>query len=76
MTAQRPFAREWLDAEARAATALQQSSAQMRLIAEAILVLEKTKRSFHSKELGELRARLTSATRSEAPTDRGAPGTP
>lgn len=73
LTAQRPFAREWLEAEARAEAALRQASAQLRLIAEAILVLERTKRSFRSKELGELRARLASVSDGAAPAaDRGA----
>ncbi|HYP18279.1 MAG TPA: PAS domain-containing protein [Opitutus sp.] len=58
------FAPEWLAAESRAQRAFAQVSAQAALIAEAILVLEKTKRSFRSKELAALRERLESATRS------------
>ncbi len=63
ITADRPFAMEWLEAEERARVALSQATEQMRLIAEAIIVLEKTKRSFQSKELGELRKRLAEVSR-------------
>jgi PAS domain S-box-containing protein len=63
VTGQRSFAREWLEAEARARAAHQALSEHMRAIAEAILVLESTKRSFQSKQLGELRARLAQFAR-------------
>ncbi len=62
VTEQRPFAQAWLEAESKARRTMEQASAQMTLIAEAILVLEKTKRSFRSKELGELRERLLRAS--------------
>lgn len=57
-TAQRPFAQEWLAAEERAHAALEHATLQMRMIAEAIIVLESTKRSVQSKELATLRKRL------------------
>lgn len=63
VTEHRPFARQWLEAEARARAALSNGAHQMALIAEAILVLEQTKRSFKSKELGTLRQRLAEASR-------------
>jgi PAS domain S-box-containing protein len=63
VTAERPFAAEWLEAEERASQALGQASEQMKAIAEAIIVLEKTKRAFQSKDLGELRKRLTTVSR-------------
>lgn len=63
VTAQRPFAREWLDAEARAREAHEALGEHMRAIAETILILEATKRSFQSKELGELRRRLLQVSR-------------
>lgn len=75
ITGQHALAREWLDAEQRARAALTQASEQMAAIAEAILVLEKTKRNFRSKELGELRQRLVQASRigaaPSAPPERG-----
>jgi PAS domain S-box-containing protein len=63
VTAQRPFAQEWLVAEERARAAHAALSAHMLAIAEAILVLEQTKRSFQSKQLGELRQRLVQLSR-------------
>lgn len=64
VTAQHQFAEEWLATEARLQAALSQVSQQMALISETILVLEKTKRSFRSKELGALRTQLVGASRS------------
>jgi PAS domain S-box-containing protein len=66
ITAQRGFARQWLDAEARARAAHETLGAHLRTIAEAILVLEKTKRSFRSAELGALRERLSELTQGPA----------
>lgn len=63
VTAQRPFAREWLEAEARSRAAHEALGEHMRAVAETILVLEATKRSFQSKELGELRRRLLQVSR-------------
>ena len=53
-----PYGRQWLEAEERARAIHARAGAQMALLTEAILVLEKTKRSFRSKELGVLRERL------------------
>lgn len=61
VTAEHPFAGKWLKTEGEARVAFDQLSAQAELIAEAIAVLEKTKRSFQSKELGALRERLKAA---------------
>ncbi len=58
-----PYAREWIEAEKRTEAALATVSAQMALLAETIATLERTKRSFRSKELATLRARLTEAGR-------------
>jgi len=63
VTALRPFAQQWLESETRAREALAAASHQMSAIAEAVLVLEKTKRSFRSNELGELRKRLSAVHR-------------
>jgi PAS domain S-box-containing protein len=63
VTDRRPYAREWMEAERRAESALATVSAQMALLAEAIATIERTKRSFRSKELAALRARLTEAGR-------------
>ena len=62
ITAQRPFAQQWLEAETRARHAHEQLAEHMRAITETILVLESTRRSFKSRELGELRARLAKLT--------------
>lgn len=67
---------EWLAAEERRHAAQSLASAQMALIAEAILVLEQTKRSFRSKELGALRQRLMAASRAWTKTAAGAEKTP
>jgi len=66
ITAQHRYVRSWFEAEANARAAMARSSAQMALISEAIMVLEKSKRSFRSKELGTLRERLTQAARAFA----------
>jgi PAS domain S-box-containing protein len=63
VTATRRFARQWLEADARARATLEAVTGQMVVIAEAILVLERTKRSFRSHELGLLRDRLNQAAR-------------
>jgi PAS domain S-box-containing protein len=64
----RPYAREWLEAETSARELLARANAQMAAIAEAILVLEKTKRSFRSKELGNLRDRLVKLAHHSRPS--------
>lgn len=58
ITARHPYAREWLAAETRARAAQAQAAQAMAGIAETILTLEETKRSFRSRALGQLRARL------------------
>jgi PAS domain S-box-containing protein len=67
-----PYAREWMEAEKRAQAAIAKVSAQMALIAESIAALEKTKRSFRSKELATLRSRLTESGRALHPPVDGA----
>lgn len=59
VTRQRRFAERWLESEVKATHALAAATQQMAAIAEAILVLEKTKRSFRSTELGQLRKQLS-----------------
>jgi PAS domain S-box-containing protein len=54
VTERRRYAREWLAAEEKVRAALAGAGTQLAAIAEAIAVLEKSKRSFRSKELGEL----------------------
>ena len=73
ITAQRAFAGEWLQAEERARSALEQLGAHMTLVAQTILVLEKTKRSFRSKELGALRELLLEATSQMPPGQASRP---
>lgn len=58
ITTEHPYASAWLAAERRVLAAQATIGSQLAAIAEAILVLEKTKRSFRSKELGALRQRL------------------
>lgn len=63
LTAASAYGDEWLAAEERRHQAQALACAQMALIAETIAVLESTKRSFRSQELGRLRARLLQASR-------------
>lgn len=68
VTDQRAYARQWLKAETDRRSALNEVSQHMAAIAEAILVLEHTKRNFRSQQLGELRRRLlTVSNPSRAP---------
>lgn len=58
VTSQRPFAERWLESEEKSREALELSSQHLAALVETVMVLEKTKRSFRSAELGALRQRL------------------
>jgi PAS domain S-box-containing protein len=63
VTDQRDYARQWIRAEVARGSALSQTSEQLAAIAEAILVLERTKHSFRSSQLADLRRKLTAVAK-------------
>jgi len=67
VTDRRAYARQWIAAEQQRHTMLSDASEQMAAIAEAILVIESTKRSFRSNQLAELRLRLLSVAKAKQP---------
>lgn len=73
ITGERPYVAQWLASAAQAQAALRAANAQMSVIAEAILVLERTKRSFRSAELGALRQKLAAAARPGADAGKNRP---
>lgn len=67
VTDSRAYARQWIAAETQRHSILGEASEQLAAIAEAILVLENTKRNFRSNQLAELRQRLLSVTKTKQP---------
>jgi PAS domain S-box-containing protein len=78
VTEQRRYAADWIRAEHAARSALNDRSEHVAAIAEAILVLERTKQHFRSRELAQLRRKLEDvlarpAREESVPASRAAP---